>query len=103
MHLFSFLRASLPSRRAKMVLIHPDPDDIPLSMIEGIKYNLGCGHDIRNGWVNIDLHERHHPDIVADVTNLSVIEDETGSYVLAQDILEHIHRDRCVSTLQEWN
>lgn len=72
-------------------------------IIEGVKFNLGCGHDIKPGWTNVDLHGRHNPTLVCDVTNLKPVDDKVASYVLAQDILEHIHRERCLSTLQEWN
>jgi predicted SAM-dependent methyltransferase len=70
---------------------------------EGPKLNLGCGFDIREGWINIDLHDWHKPDMVADVTNLTEIEDNYAVYALAQDVLEHIHRDRCLTALSEWN
>ena len=71
--------------------------------IEGPKLNIGSGWDIREGWVNIDMHARHNPDIVADATKLSAIEDNYAGYAVAQDILEHIHRDRCLTALKEWN
>lgn len=70
---------------------------------DGKKLNLGCGFDHREGWVNVDLHDWHKPDVLCDVTNLTAFEDQIASHALAQDILEHIHRLRCVSTLQEWN
>lgn len=70
---------------------------------EGPKLNLGCGFDIREGWVNIDLHDWHKPDIVADVTDLRVLPDNHAGYAVAQDILEHIHRARCLTALREWN
>jgi hypothetical protein len=76
---------------------------LPVPSVDGIKMNLGCGFDLRPGWMNIDLHGQHNPDLVCDATYLQPIEDNVASYVLAQDILEHIHRDRCISTLQEWN
>jgi len=71
--------------------------------IDGPKLNLGCGFDIRPGWVNIDLHDWHKPDIVADVTDLRVLPDNHAGYAVAQDILEHIHRARCLTALREWN
>lgn len=74
----------------------PKMDDGPL-------LNLGCGFDIRPGWINIDLHARHNPDMVADVTDLREIEDNFAAFALAQDILEHIHRERCATALREWN
>ena len=54
-------------------------------------------------WINIDIHERHHPDIVADVTKLIAINDNYAAYALAQDILEHIGRDTVMTALQQWN
>ncbi|MFD1253974.1 hypothetical protein DEVEQU_01557 [Devosia equisanguinis] len=69
----------------------------------GPKLNLGCGFDIRDGWINIDLHARHQPDMVADVTDLKELDDNFAAYALAQDILEHIHRERCSTALREWN
>lgn len=74
-----------------------------LEDIDAPKLNLGSGWDNREGWVNIDMHARHNPDIVADVTNLSELEDNYAGYAVAQDILEHIHRDRCLTALREWN
>jgi SAM-dependent methyltransferase len=70
---------------------------------EGPRLNLGCGFDIRPGWVNVDLHDWHHPDLVSDITNLAALEDDYAGYALAQDILEHVHRDRCSTALREWN
>lgn len=49
------------------------------------------------------MHGHHGPDIVCDVTWLKPIEDQTVDYVLAQDVLEHIHRVKCSTTLHEWN
>ena len=70
---------------------------------DGPKLNLGCGWDKREGFINIDLHARHAPDLVADATRLTEIEDNFAVHAVAQDILEHIHRDRCATALQEWN
>lgn len=70
---------------------------------KGMKLNLGCGFDVREGWYNVDLHEFHKPELVCDVTWLAPLEDRAATYVLAQDILEHVHRDRCLTALREWN
>ncbi len=71
--------------------------------LAGPKLNIGSGWDNRAGWVNIDMHASHNPDIVADATRLTPIEDNYAAYALAQDILEHIHRDRVMTALREWN
>lgn len=71
--------------------------------IEGPKLNLGSGHDNKVGWINVDMHERHSPDIVADVTKLTSLEDNFAAYALAQDVLEHVSRDTVMTALHEWN
>lgn len=91
---------------------NPAPEPQPAKTIDhaalasaagGLKLNLGCGFDLRDGWLNIDLNDFHSPDLVCDVTWLRTLDDHCAGYVLAQDILEHIHRDRCRTALHEWN
>lgn len=67
------------------------------------KLNVGCGFDYREGYVNVDLHERHKPDLVADVLDLA--DFPTGFYeeLVAQDVLEHVTRDNVRRALFEWN
>ncbi len=68
----------------------------------GIKLNLGCGYDLREGYVNVDLEEFHGPDLVADVTSLDGIDDGAAHEVLAIDVLEHLNRDSTAAALAEW-
>jgi predicted SAM-dependent methyltransferase len=67
------------------------------------RLNLGCGWDIRQGYLNVDLHDFHGPDLVADVTDLSMLPDDRYVEVLAQDVLEHLPRTATLPTLVEWN
>lgn len=67
------------------------------------RLNLGCGFDLREGYVNVDLHENHQPDLVADVANLHMLPDSYYSEIVAQDILEHLPRAKTQTALQEWN
>ena len=90
--------ASSRSEVAKQAEARPSAD-----AVEGPKLNLGSGNDNKAGWINIDMHERHSPDVVADVTKLTTIEDGYAGYALAQDVLEHLSRDRVMTALQEWN
>ncbi len=69
----------------------------------GVRLNLGCGLDRRQGYVNVDRVPEHHPDLVCDVTWLAPIGDRTAAEVLAQDVLEHIPRAQCPTALREWN
>ncbi|QQP98614.1 DUF4214 domain-containing protein [Lysobacter enzymogenes] len=115
---------ALPPRPAETELAQPPPEridanesvetlpdqtaiDEPTEALpappEGPWLNLGCGMDVREGWVNVDLHDFHHPDIVADITNLKPLADNYAGYALAQDILEHVPRDCCSTALREWN
>lgn len=67
------------------------------------KLNVGCGFDYRQGYVNVDMHARHKPDVVADVLDLATF--PTGFYeeLIAQDVLEHVTRADVRKALFEWN
>lgn len=67
-----------------------------------MKLNLGCGLDVRDGFVNVDLNAFHRPDIVSDVCRLPIA-DGLFDELLAQDVLEHLPRARCETALKEWN
>jgi len=67
------------------------------------RINLGCGHDYKEGYINIDFNSSHKVDIVSDVTWLKPLEDKTAIEIIAQDVLEHISRDQCQTALREWN
>ena len=66
------------------------------------KLNLGCGFDHRDGYLNIDFHPDHTPDLLADVRSLPMLPDGYYEEVLAQDILEHLVRVDMAPTLAEW-
>jgi|SRR6218665_529806 len=54
------------------------------------KLNLGCGHDIRTGFVNLDSAALPGIDVVHNIENLPLpFEEETFDFVLCQDVLEH--------------
>lgn len=55
--------------------------------------NLGCGHDIREGWVNLDYINAPGVDIVHDlnVTPLPFA-DNTFDNICADNVLEHLSR-----------
>jgi predicted SAM-dependent methyltransferase len=67
------------------------------------RLNLGCGYDHREGYLNVDIHEFHSPDLVADVTNLHMLPSEGYREIIAQDVLEHLPRTSTVGVLREWN
>lgn len=67
------------------------------------KLNLGCGWDLREGYLNVDLHDFHKPELVADVTKLEMLPSDYYSEVLAQDVLEHLPRQSTVEVLRGWS
>lgn len=78
-------------------------DEASQGQAPGLKLNLGCGFDIRAGYVNVDANDEHHPDLVSDVANLSALADGVASEALAQDVLEHLPRAKASTALREWN
>ncbi len=55
------------------------------------RLNLGCGRDIKKGWINLDFTEEEGVDVVHDLNVLPLpFEDGQFDYVVCQDILEHI-------------
>jgi predicted SAM-dependent methyltransferase len=66
------------------------------------RLNLGSGWDNRPGFLNIDLHDFHRPDLVGDVRALPQLPSGRYEEIVAQDILEHLERDEVPTTLREW-
>lgn len=55
------------------------------------RLNLGCGHDIREGWINLDISPVEGVDVVHDIKDLPLpFADNSMDYILCQDVLEHI-------------
>lgn len=81
----------------EMVVEHFDYNKYP------DKLNLGCGFDIRKGYLNIDLQPFHSPDLVADICNLKMLPSNYYKEIIAQDCLEHIPRPETQSVLLEWS
>ena len=67
------------------------------------RLNLGCGFDVRPGYLNVDFIEAHGPDLVADVRDLSMLPDDHYREAIAQDVLEHLPREATLEALEEWN
>lgn len=83
--------ASLPTAQISL------PEPLPKRL------NVGCGFDVRPGYLNVDLHARHHPDLVADVTDLPMLPSGYFEEIVAQDVLEHFERSRTAPALAEWS
>ena len=67
------------------------------------KLNVGCGFDIRPGYLNVDLNDFHSPDIVADIIDLKGFPSNTFEEIVAKDVLEHFLWADTPKALLEWN
>jgi predicted SAM-dependent methyltransferase len=55
------------------------------------KLNLGCGTDIKEGWVNLDSAEIAGVDVVHNILNIPLpFNDGQFNLIVANDILEHV-------------
>jgi len=64
---------------------------IPNTINNKIKLHLGCGHDIKPGWINHDLLDLPGVDMVHDLNNYPwPLEDNSIDEVWAKDIIEHM-------------
>lgn len=56
-----------------------------------MRYNLGCGRDYRQGWVNADRDPETRPDLVMDLEAFPwPIQDAAANEVLLSYVLEHL-------------
>ena len=56
------------------------------------RLNLGCGRDIKEGWMNLDFYKYDGVDIVFDLDKLPLpFVDNSFDYILCKDVLEHVN------------
>lgn len=67
------------------------------------KLNVGCGFDLREGYVNVDMNDFHQPDVVANIIDLEGFPDNAFEEVLAKDVLEHFSWRLTSVALRSWN
>ncbi len=65
------------------------------------KLHLGCGRDIKRGWINLDRNLRSKVDICADVTRGIPLDDNSIDHVYSQDFLEHLPPESAVPVINE--
>lgn len=55
------------------------------------KLNIGCGNDIREGFINLDIAQLPGVDVVCDIENsLLPFENHSFEYIICCDVLEHV-------------
>jgi len=71
-----------------------------------MKLNVGCGTDIREGFVNIDGGETIGADKVIDLNSDSLrshFDDSSCEFILANDIVEHFFRWEAIAMLKDFH
>lgn len=64
--------------------------------------NIGCGHDYREGYVNIDMDASCNPDIVLQNNDFSPLPKNRFEYAVVANIIEHIPRQFMMGALLDW-
>jgi predicted SAM-dependent methyltransferase len=68
-----------------------------------IKLNLGCGSDIKQGFINIDIRELPGVNLVTNIENLDkYYTPESVDEINAYDVLEHFSFNKTVGVLTNW-
>lgn len=56
-----------------------------------MKFNLGCGNDYRQGWINVDKRSELRPDLIVDLEQFPwPIEDDCADEILLRQVLEQL-------------
>lgn len=74
---------------------------LPNPLPQPLYLNLGCGLDVREGFVNIDLFSDDSRVVYGDVRNLQ-LPDNSADGIIASDILEHFSHRETQNVLREW-
>lgn len=62
-----------------------------------MKLNLGCGRDLREGWVNVDLYHSE-----AENHDARSLPYENATHILAKHLLEHFDQTNALDALRHW-
>jgi autotransporter strand-loop-strand O-heptosyltransferase len=70
---------------------------------EKIKLNLGCGNDIKKGYVNIDKYNNTGAvDFQFDISDLSYFDNESVDEIFTSHVFEHISINDIYAVINEW-
>ena len=73
-----------------------------------LKVNLGCGKNIKPGWINVDSWKRANLDLVCDLSKDFPFQEGTCSFIYSEHFIEHLDwldgyelLGKCYSALEE--
>ncbi|MDD5032172.1 MAG: methyltransferase domain-containing protein [Patescibacteria group bacterium] len=56
-----------------------------------LKLNLGCGRNVKKGWVNVDKEEREKKlDLICDLAKKFPFKDNSCGYIYCEHFIEHL-------------
>lgn len=78
-------------------------ENLPIYTNTEIRLNLGCGEDLRPGYINIDANPKKQGVLKLEVSSVGK-QYAAGSVteILAQDLLEHVGLPTAFNWLKEW-
>lgn len=66
------------------------------------KLNLGCGHDYREGWTNVDIVPEFEPDLVINLEESEWdLPSSNFDFILVDNVFEHIDPRKRPTFLEE--
>jgi glycosyltransferase involved in cell wall biosynthesis/ADP-heptose:LPS heptosyltransferase/2-polyprenyl-3-methyl-5-hydroxy-6-metoxy-1,4-benzoquinol methylase len=74
---------------------------LPETLPSPLYLNLGCGRDVRDGFINIDLFSDDERVVRMDIRKLQ-LDDNVADGILASDVLEHFSHRETDIILAEW-
>jgi len=72
-------------------------------MSESSKLHLGCGKRFLKGYTHVDLDKFQHIDIVADISDLHMIPNESVDEIYCSHAFEYFDRYAAQGVLREWH
>lgn len=67
-----------------------------------MKLNLGCGTDIRDGFVNVDVREMPGVNLCHDLSLPLPYAPGTIDFIMAHDLIEHFEEHKAEVLLKDW-
>jgi autotransporter strand-loop-strand O-heptosyltransferase len=108
---YTWENAALTAKKYIEELVNTVKIDVPIEVEdyevipeeEKIKLNLGCGNDIRKGYINIDKYNNTGlVDFKFDLGDLSYFDDESVDEIFTAHVFEHISINDIYAVVNEW-
>jgi len=78
------------------------PDAVALRDTSKIRLHLGCGHEYRPGWINIDGNSDVQVDLVSSVVELPYFGDASSDVIEANHVFEHLTQHDAERAVEEY-